>query len=67
MTFQNLIGILLLLAVGFLLLHAMRILKKIFSGGTAGSVLAGRLTENLEFKVLVIEAGPTYVRTDNGY
>lgn len=30
----------------------------IIGGGTAGSVLAGRLTENPKFKVLVIEAGP---------
>ncbi|KAF9444132.1 GMC oxidoreductase [Macrolepiota fuliginosa MF-IS2] len=31
----------------------------IVGGGTAGSALAGRLTENPKFDVLVIEAGPT--------
>ncbi|KAJ3564743.1 hypothetical protein NP233_g8093 [Leucocoprinus birnbaumii] len=31
----------------------------IVGGGTAGSVLANRLTENSKFNVLVIEAGPT--------
>ncbi|KAF8994728.1 pyranose dehydrogenase [Cyathus striatus] len=31
----------------------------IISGGTAGSVIANRLTENPKFRVLVIEAGPS--------
>lgn len=30
------------------------------TGGTAGAVVANRLTENPLFNILVIEAGPTY-------
>ncbi|KAG6899572.1 hypothetical protein C0993_009151 [Termitomyces sp. T159_Od127] len=32
----------------------------VVGGGTAGNVVANRLTENPNFKVLVIEAGPSY-------
>ncbi|KAG6895956.1 hypothetical protein C0992_011314 [Termitomyces sp. T32_za158] len=33
----------------------------VVGGGTAGNVVANRLTENPKFKVLVIEAGPSHV------
>ena len=33
----------------------------VVGGGTAGCVVAGRLAENSQVSVLVIEAGPKYV------
>lgn len=33
-------------------------------GGTAGPVVANRLTERADFDVLVIEAGPTYFKSN---
>lgn len=34
----------------------------VVGGGTAGATVASRLSENQDFKVLIIEAGPSYVR-----
>lgn len=32
---------------------------RLFPGGTAGNVIANRLTENPKWKVLVVESGPS--------
>ena len=42
-----------------LLVKMLQYADTFLPGGTAGSVLASRLTENPRFNVLVLEAGPT--------
>lgn len=39
--------------------------SQIFSGGTCGPVIAGRLSENPNYKILVLEAGKDSKDMDN--
>ena len=42
-----------------------QVLTRVYSGGTCGPIIAGRLSENKDAKILMLEAGMDSVEMDN--